>query len=299
MNKKFLSILSILVIFIFGLMGCNNSKMQNINKKKVIVATSGTYYPFTFMEGNNLKGFEIDLWNEIGNRLNYDVEFKTASFSGIFGMLESKKADTIANEITITDERRDKYAFSEPYVYSGAQIIVRDDDNSINNFEDLKGKKVGVDLGSNYEKIVKDKDINNSIKVVTYQNTDAAFNELLLGRIDAVVIDKISALVAINEKNLALKLAGQPIDTIENAYVFNKENTDLVNEVNVALNDIKEDGTLQKISEKWLHGNITIPGDDNINLHKNNNENNRFKFDFMYSLKLIPILIGALKITIS
>ena len=117
-------------------------------------------------------------------------------------MLESGKVNTIANQITVTPEREEKYYFSEPYVYSGAQIIVKKGNDTIKSFDDLKGKKVGVDLGSNYEKIVKDKDENTEIKILTYQNTDAAFNELLLGRIDAVVIDRVSAIAAIKEKDL-------------------------------------------------------------------------------------------------
>lgn len=304
MKKRLLLIITSLLLIVFAFIGCGSNKdnkKNNINAKTITIGTSGTYYPFTFLNNGKLEGFEIDTWNEIGKHIGYNVEFKPASFSGLFGMLESGKVNTIANQITITKERKEKYNFTNPTVYSGAQIIVKKDNNSIKSFKDLKGKKVGVDLGSNYENIVKSKDKDKKITVLTYQNTDAAFNELLLGRIDAVVIDKVSALATIKEKNLNLKLAGNPIDKIENAYPFikNTENTELIDKINKALEDMKSDGTLKSISDKWLGMNVTVPN-NNENYSKSNIINNSSTyFDFMYSFKLIPMLIKASKTTLS
>ncbi|MDQ0150013.1 ABC transporter permease subunit [Eubacterium multiforme] len=305
MKKRLLLIITSLLLIVFAFIGCEsnkNFKEDTINSKTITIGTSGTYYPFTFLNNGKLEGFEIDMWNEIGKHIGYNIEFKPASFSGLFGMLESGKVNTIANQITITNERKEKYNFTNPTVYSGAQIIVKKDNNSIKSFKDLKGKKVGVDLGSNYENIVKSKDTDKKINVLTYQNTDAAFNELLLGRIDAVVIDKVSALATIKEKNLNLKLAGNPIDKIENAYPFikNKENTELITKINNALEDMKENGTLKSISDKWLGMNVTVPN-NNENYSKVNElkNNSSTYFDFMYSFKLIPMLIKASKTTLS
>lgn len=306
MKKKLMVLFLTISILMTVLLGCsskvNNIKSGSTNKETIEVATSGTYYPFTFVENGELKGFEVDVWNEIGKRLGYNVSFKTASFSGLFGMLESGKVNTIANQITVSKEREDKYYFSEPYVYSGAQIIVKKGNESIKSFEDLKGKKVGVDLGSNYEKIVMDKDKNNEIKILTYQNTDAAFNELLLGRIDAVVIDRVSAIAAIKEKDLDLQLAGEPIDKIENAYPFVKDEKgrELKDKVNKALDEMKKDGTLKNISDKWLGMNVTVPNNNESSSEiVGGSNNNSLSFDFMYSLGLIPMLLKAAKVTIA
>lgn len=259
--KKRVSYLILTILILSGIIiGCVGKGNEATSNRKLVVGTSGTYYPFTFASGENLEGFDIDVWKEIGERLNYDVEFKTASFSGLFGMLETGKVDTISNQITVSEERLEKYLFADPYVYSGAQIIVdKENSKSITDFKGLKGKKVGVDLGSNYEKIIRDKDVNNEINIITYQNTDAAFNELLLGRIDAVVIDKISAVVTINEKGLNLSLAGEPIEEVQNAFPFvkNAENEALVNEVNNTLEEMKSDGTFTEISNKWLNLDVT------------------------------------------
>lgn len=82
----------------------------------VKVGMSGRYFPFTFVKQDELQGFEVDVWNEIGKRNDYKVEFVTANFSGLFGLLETGRIDTISNQITITDARKAKYLFSDPYV---------------------------------------------------------------------------------------------------------------------------------------------------------------------------------------
>lgn len=254
---------------------------QNVNKGTIRVGSSGTYYPFTFIEGDSAKGFEIDVWNEIGKRLGYNIEHKTASFSGLFGMLDSDKIDVISNQITITDEREKKYYFSDPYVESGAQIVVKSGNDNIKSVEDLSSKNVGVDLGSNYEEILKGK--NEEANIITYQSTDAAFNDLIIGRIDAVVIDKISALININEKKLPLELSGEPFEKVVNAMVFAKNdvNVELVKEVNKVLEDMKNDGALEEISNQWLNSNVIA-----------SNETSFFS-------KLIKAVLAGAKVTIA
>lgn len=267
--KKRVGVIILLLIMIGILLGGINLFFKNKSNsaRRIVVGTSGTYYPFTFSDGDRVSGFEIDLWNEIGKRLNYDIEYKTASFSGLFGLLDSKKVNVISNQITVTDERKEKYYFSEPYVESGAQIIIKNDyEGKIESFEDLKGKKVGVDLGSNYENLLRGKDKSNEIDIVTYQSTDSAFNDLMIGRIDAVVIDKISAVININEKNLPLKLAGEPFEKVVNAFPFikNDENLEFIKTLNNVLDDMKNDGTLQQISNKWLNIDVVSYNSDSF-----------------------------------
>jgi len=166
------SILTIFVIFVSCSSNGTGDKTlidENNQSKQVIkVGSSGGYFPFTFMKDDKLQGFEIDVWNEIGKRADYKVDFVTAGFSGLFGMLDTGKIDTIANQITITDQRKQKYLFASPYVYTGAQLVVKKGNDKITKLEDLKGKKVGVDLGSNYEQIMRKYDSKNEINITTY-----------------------------------------------------------------------------------------------------------------------------------
>ncbi|MGL5068269.1 MAG: ABC transporter permease subunit [Sarcina sp.] len=307
MKKKVAVIISIILIAIIGFFGYRYySQNKESNKKVITVAMSGTYYPFTFKEGNNIEGFEVDVWNDIGKRLGYKVEYKTASFSGLFGMLDSGKVNTIANQITISKEREDKYYFTEPTVYTGAQIIVRNDESGVKSLSDLKGKTVGVDLGSNYEEMIKKADTNGDIDIKTYQDTNVAFNQLMLGRIDAVVIDRVSAAMMINKGNLPLKIVGKPIKPLENAYPFVKtpENKELITKINGAINAMRADGTLKAISEKWLKTNVTTAGDtDNVAAITGNDKINptatkSSAFDILYAKEIFPKVLVGLKTTL-
>lgn len=224
---------------------------------EVKVGMSGRYFPFTFVKQDKLQGFEVDLWDEIGRRNDYNVEYVTANFSGLFGLLETGRIDTISNQITITEARQAKYLFADPYVVDGAQITVRKNNDAIKSIEDLSGKTVAVNLGSNFEQLLRDYDKNNAITIKTYDT--GIEHDVALGRADAFVMDRLSALELIKKTGLPLKLAGQPFETIENAWPFlnNDNGKKLQQDVNKALAAMRADGTLRSISEKWFGADIT------------------------------------------
>jgi len=91
---------------------------ESEGKTKVVVGTSASYRPWAFQENDEVKGFEMDVWKEIANRNNYELEFKLGKFSGLVGMLDAGEIDTVAHQMSITEEREKKYYFSEPYAYS-------------------------------------------------------------------------------------------------------------------------------------------------------------------------------------
>lgn len=222
----------------------------------VKVGMSGKYFPFTFVKQDELQGFEVDLWNEIGKRNDYKVEFVTSNFSGLFGLLESGRIDTISNQITITDARKAKYLFANPYVVDGAQVVTRKG-SPIKGLEDLKGKTVAVNLGSNYEQLLREYDVNKEINIKTYDT--GIEQELMLGRIDAFVMDRVSSLELMKQHKLPFVHAGESFETIENAWPLlnNSKGKELQAELNKVLAEMKADGTLKQISEKWFDGDIT------------------------------------------
>jgi len=222
----------------------------------VKVGMSGTYFPFTFVKKDVLQGFEVDLWNEVAKRNDYKVEFVTSNFSGLFGLLESGRIDTISNQITMTDARKAKYLFASPYVVDGAQIVTRKG-SDIKGLADLKGKTVAVNLGSNYEQLLREHDKANKINIKTYDT--GIEQELMLGRIDAFVMDRVSSAQLIKEHNLPFVQAGDTFETIENAWPMlnNEKGKNLQAELNKALAAMREDGSLSKISQKWFDADIT------------------------------------------
>lgn len=223
------------------------------------VGMSGGYFPFTFVEQDTLKGFEVDVMEAVAEEMGSEVEFVTANFSGLFGMLESGRIDTIANQITITEERQTKYTFTEPYVYDGAQVVVRTGNESIGGVEDLRGRTVAVNLGSNYEQLLRELPYADEIDIRTYDSNIE--QDTALGRVDAFVMDRVSASQVIKEKPLPLQLAGEPFSEIRNALPFRDTEADraLRDRVDTALAALREDGTLAEISERWFGTDITRP----------------------------------------
>jgi len=223
------------------------------------VGMSGGYFPFTFVEQDVLKGFEVDVMNAVGEITGDDIEFVTASFSGLAGMLESGRIDTIANQITITPEREAKYVFTSPYVYDGAQVVVKAGNDTIHGVEDLSGKSVAVNLGSNYEQLLREQPNAEEIDIRTYESNIE--QDVALGRVEAFVMDRVSATQVIKEKGLPLELAGQPFSTIENALPFRDDEAgrEQRDRVDAALAELRENGELREISEKWFNSDITQP----------------------------------------
>jgi putative amino-acid transport system substrate-binding protein len=225
----------------------------------VRVGMSGQYFPFTFVEQDELKGFEIDIMNAVGKEMGREIIFQTASFSGLFGLLETGRIDTVANQITITEDRKKAYVFSEPYVYDGAQVVVKKGNTEIRDVEDLKGKTVAVNLGSNFETLLRELPYADQINIKTYESNIE--RDTALGRVDAFVMDRVSASQIIKDKPLPLALAGKPFSQITNAYPFQDTETGraLRDEVNKALKTLRENGTLASISETWFGTDITQP----------------------------------------
>lgn len=228
-------------------------------EKPLKVGMSGQYFPFTFVEQDEIKGFEVDIMNALGKEMGREIQYETANFSGLFGMLQSGRIDTVANQITITDERQKAYVFSEPYVYDGAQVVTKKGNTEVESVEDLKGKTVAVNLGSNFEALLKELPYADQINIKTYESN--LERDTALGRVDAFVMDRVSASQIIKEKPLPLELAGPTFSQITNAYPFHdtEEGRALRDEVNKALATLREDGTLASISEKWFGTDITQP----------------------------------------
>lgn len=223
------------------------------------VGMSGQYFPFTFVEQDELKGFDVDIMNALAKEMGRDIKYETANFSGLFGMLESGRIDTVANQITITEERQKAYIFSDPYVYDGAQVVVKKGNTGIQGVEDLKGKTVAVNLGSNFEDLLRELPYADKINIKTYDSN--LERDTALGRVDAFVMDRVSASQIIKEKPLPLELAGPTFSQITNAYPFQdtEDGRALRDEVNQALATLRENGTLASISEKWFGTDITQP----------------------------------------
>ena len=221
------------------------------------VGMSGGYFPFTFVQQDKLQGFEVDVMNAVGEEAGLEVEFVTMSFSGLVGALDAGRIDTIANQITITPEREATFVFTQPYVIDGAQVVTREGNDAISGVEDLAGRTVAVNLGSNFEQLLRERPNADEITIKTYESNIA--QDTALGRVDAFVMDRVSSAQLIKESPLPLELAGKPFSEIRNALPFRSDDagTAMRDRVDAALTTLRENGTLADISQKWFDSDIT------------------------------------------
>lgn len=267
--KKRSIILVLVLTFVLGLMaGCGTepaaSDTQNSGGTGEIlkIGVSGEYYPFCYTENDNLQGFEIDAWNEIGSRLGYTVEFSVSDFTGLLGMLDSGKIDSIGYGVAINADRQEKYLFSDPYLYSDYSVVTVDD-STHNTIEDFIGEKIGVVMGGEGERKLKElcEAETLDIEITGYENTSSMDADVQLGRIAARLAPKIQTSANIAKNDLNLKITDIVIYTETDAYPFPKEEKyeALVEQVNATLKEMRDDGTLSALSEKWFNLDATNP----------------------------------------
>jgi putative amino-acid transport system substrate-binding protein len=228
------------------------------DKDTLRVGMSGGYFPFTFVQQDKLQGFEVDVMNAVAAETGMDVEFVTMSFSGLIGALNSGRIDTIANQITITPEREAAFVFTQPYVYDGAQVVVKKgNEETITGPEDLRGRVVAVNLGSNFEQLLRDLPYAAQIDIRTYESNIE--QDTAIGRVDAFVMDRVSSAQVIKNSPLPLALAGQPFSEIRNALPFRNDEAGRAqrDRVDAALTALREKGTLAEISQRWFGSDIT------------------------------------------
>lgn len=256
---------------VVGVTGCassnkeaNNSGSQSATKNlletikssgKIRVGTEGTYAPFTFHDkSGNLTGFDVDIANEIAKRLGVKTEFVETKWDGMFAGLDAKRFDIVVNEVSIKPDRQEKYDFSTPYIVSKAVLIVREDNQDIKNFEDLKGKKSAQSLTSNLADIAK----KSGAEIVQADGFNQSVDLLTSKRVDATINDSLSFLDLKKQKpDAPIKVVADYNNAEQSAVLFNKGNKELVDAVNKALEDMKTDGTYLKISNKWFGTDVS------------------------------------------
>lgn len=264
-KSKIALVLTGILVLGLTLVGCgakDNSKasgdnlLETIKKEGTIqIGTEGTYAPFTFHdESGKLTGFDVEIAEEIAKRLGVKAEFVETKWDGMFAGLDAKRFDAIVNQVGIREDRLEKYDFSDVYTVSNAVLIVNEDNTDITKFEDLKGKKAAQSLTSDLGKIAKE----NGAELVAVDGFNQSIDLLTSGRADATVNDKLSFLDLKKQKpDLAIKVVADYNDASQMGIMFNKGNEELVEAVNKALADMKEDGTYLKISEKWFGADVS------------------------------------------
>lgn len=219
------------------------------------VGTEGTYAPFTYHdETGKLVGFDVEIAEAIAGKLGVKVEFVEGKWDGLIAGLDAKRYDAVINEVGITEERKAKFAFSEPYIASRAVLIVKEDNGDIKDFKDLKGKKAAQSLTSNFAKLAQEA----GAEIVGTDGFDQSIALVTQGRADATINDSLSFFDFKNKQPAApVKIVAQEADASYSGVIFRKGDPELVDAVNKALKDIDADGTYEKIAKKYFGQDVS------------------------------------------
>ena len=218
---------------------------------ELVVGTEGTYKPFSYHEDGtgDLTGYDVDIVTAVAKKLGVDVKFQETQWDAIFAGLEAGRFDVIANQVSVNPERQAKYDFSDAYTVSPGVIVVKATDDSIHSFKDLAGKRTAQSLTSNWFTLAE----KNGAEVEGVEGWAQAVELLQQGRVDATINDNLTFLDYVKSSGeKGLKVAATTDDPSLSALAFVKGSTDLVEAVNQALDELRKDGTLATISEKYF-----------------------------------------------
>ena len=236
-----------------------NSLERILNKKTLVLGLDDSFPPMGFRnENNEIIGFDIDVAKEVCNRLGVELVLQPISWTAKEQELNSYNIDCIWNGMSVNDERKEKMSLSMSYLQNSMSFVVKND-SEILSLENLKGKKVGVQSGSTAEEILQESEIYSELdEVVSYSENITAFMDLEINQIDCVFLDNVVANYYITSNNKPYKVLEESLQDEEYAIGFRKQDTELCNKVNQILIDMKNDGTLAEISNKWFGNDITI-----------------------------------------
>ena len=238
----------------------DNSLQKVKDAGKRVLGLDDTFAPMGFRDENgNVVGFDIDLASEVAYRMGVDLEIKPIEWSSSILSLNKGDVDVLWNGVTINDARKEQINFSKPYLNNRLVIVKSIDDNTINSKDDLAGKILGVQVGSNDEALTADPSSKNAKEIRRYDVNVNAFLDLQAKRIDAVIIDEVAAQYYISEKKAPFVVVeNSPLTEELYGVGFRKSDGKLLAEVDRILDEMKSDGKAAEISQKWFAKDIVL-----------------------------------------
>ncbi|CAA9396591.1 MAG: hypothetical protein AVDCRST_MAG22-922 [uncultured Rubrobacteraceae bacterium] len=219
---------------------------------KIVVASNVAYPPFEFAPRRGPRGFDIDLMNEVADRTGLEVEYRNVQFDSLIRGLSSDLFDAVISGMTITDDRRQQVDFSDPYYNVDEALVVRSG-SEIESTGDLENEILGVQLGTMGQAEAGDLlsagDVEEPVR--TYRTIGKAFTALEKEEVDGVIYDLPAAQTEVERSNGTLELVEVITTGSQYGIAFPKESP-LIEPVNQALAEIKEDGTYEEIYEEWI-----------------------------------------------
>jgi His/Glu/Gln/Arg/opine family amino acid ABC transporter permease subunit len=247
-NHRIIATLLLLLLFPFSSIA--QTALQRVRQTgELRVGTDATYPPFETAEGGQFTGFDIDLANAVAREMGVRAAFTNSGFDGIFPALQNGTFDIVISAVTITPERSATMLFSDPYINAGQLIAIHKDTGGIEKPEDLKGKRIGVQINTTAQF---DFEKREGVEVTKYDSVALALTDLRNKRIDAVVSDAPVLRYMILQSFQDLKAVGRQFTDEKLGIVLARDSDELRRAVNAALWRVKDSGEYDRIHQKWF-----------------------------------------------
>ncbi len=258
--KKFLKVVSIVLVFalvgVFAACGGEKTETPKDEKEVLIMATNAAFPPYEYKEGDEFVGIDIEIAQAIADKLGMTLEIKDVEFGTIIGGVQTGKYDMGIAGLTVTPDREKSVNFTTSYA-TGIQVVIVTEDSDIKSIDDLKGDgsmKFGVQqdtTGDIYASLPLDEDGYGEENVIRYKTGADAVQALKTGKVQAVIIDNEPAKSFVNA-NEGLKILDGAWVEEHYAIAIAKDNAELLEKVNNALAELKEEGKLDEIISKYI-----------------------------------------------
>lgn len=259
--KKTNSIVLLVLLVLTSMLGLTFKGFAAEESKELVVGNDGATDGIAiYNKEQELEGFEIDFWNEIGKKLGYDVRFEVLDFKGLWPLLDDGRIDTIGNIVSPNPERKEIYDFTDSYLFT-EYVFLSSPDLNVESIKDLDGKSIGLVPSSAMVPVVEniEKEYGIKFKIVHYDDTATA--DVANGRVDLAIqndMQAVNTVKDIGEDKIKI-LIGSGVYS-ETAYPFVKDNENAAEKrelVNKAIQELIKDGTAKEISEKWFGKDYT------------------------------------------
>ncbi len=243
-------IIIIVIVVIFGTNDRKNSKDENI----LVIGLDDSFPPMGFRnENNEIVGFDIDIANAVCEKLGMKMQLQQISWASKEQELNSENIDCIWNGFAYTEERAKTMTLTENYI-KGENFFILKNGSTVQNQYELEGMKIGVQSGSSQQLDLENSEFGKNVEIIQYSDNLTAFMDLETGGVDAIFCSSIIGNYLIQSKNKNYKTIDSENISVSNGSViaFKQGNTELRDKIQNALYELKADGTLKKISEKWF-----------------------------------------------
>lgn len=233
------------------------NKLDSIQKSgKLVVALEGAWQPWSYHDASDtLVGYDVDVSRAIAEKLGVEPEYVESDWDSLFAGLDAGRYDMVCNGVEVTEERAKTYAFTTPYGYIHTALAVRKDNTDITSFEDLKGKTTANSLASTYMELAE----SYGATVQGIDTLEETIQLLTAGRIDATLNADVSFYDYLNvHPDADFKLVAQTAEASHVAIpVLKSEDTAYLDALNTAIEELRADGTLKTLSEKYFGQDIS------------------------------------------